>query len=175
MSIVAGGKIKLAKDAGEPIPAGWVLDKEGRDTTDPAAFFNGGTLLPFGAYKGSGLAFMLEILAGALVGAAVMDELPVWFKETKAPVNIGHLFVAIDIGHFAGAAGFRKRLAGMIAGLKARSAEGRVCLPGEQEERIEAERLREGLPVSDELWGELTKIAAAFSEPLGAQGDRRRG
>jgi LDH2 family malate/lactate/ureidoglycolate dehydrogenase len=175
MSIVAGGKIKLAKDSHEKIPLGWVLDKDGRDSDDPAAFFNGGAVLPFGGHKGYGLAFMLEMLAGVLVGAAVMDEIPVWFKETKAPVNIGHLFGAIDIERFAGADVFRERLLGMIEELKERcSSDGvcRVCLPGEVEERIEAERRKHGVPLSNELWNELKKISMAFGEPLTAEGDQ---
>ena len=91
------------------------------------------------------------VTLGALVGAAVMDEIPIWFKETKAPVNIGHLFGAIDIERFAGADVFRERLLRMIVELKERcSEEGvcRVCLPGEVEEGIEAERRKRGVPAS---------------------------
>ena len=175
MSIVAGGKIKLAKDGGQKIPKGWILDSRGRDSEDPGDFFKGGSLFPFGAHKGYGLAFMLEMLAGVLTGAAILDEIPIWFKETAAPVNIGHLFGAVDIGRFAGADFFKDRLHGMAAELKGRTLEGQagaVCLPGEVEEKIESERRQNGVPLGEELWDELMKISASFGEPLRAAGGR---
>src|SRR5665213_298803 len=71
-SAVAHGKVSLAASRGQSIPQGWVIDKDGRQTTDPAALLkNGGALLPLGAtegYKGSGLAGMVEILCGLLTG-----------------------------------------------------------------------------------------------------------
>src|SRR5258708_21650651 len=70
-SAVAAGKIQLAAARGEEIPQGWIVDSEGRQTTDPRQFRNGGALLPLGGtegYKGSGLAAMVEGLCGLLTG-----------------------------------------------------------------------------------------------------------
>src|SRR5207253_9582408 len=70
-SAVAAGKIQLAVSRGEQIPTGWIVDSEGRQTTDPKAFRKGGALLPLGGtegYKGSGLAAMVEVLCGLLTG-----------------------------------------------------------------------------------------------------------
>src|SRR5271156_2456505 len=70
-SAVAAGKIQLAAARGEEIPAGWIVDSEGRQTTDPLQFHKGGALLPLGGsegYKGSGLAAMVEVLCGLLTG-----------------------------------------------------------------------------------------------------------
>src|SRR6266699_4024563 len=70
-SAVAAGKIQLASARGEEIPRGWIVDSEGRQTTDPRQFRNGGALLPLGGtegYKGSGLAAMVEVLCGLLTG-----------------------------------------------------------------------------------------------------------
>ena len=70
-SAVAAGKINLALARGNNIPEGWIVDKEGRATTDPAAFKAGGPLLPLGGtegYKGYGLSAMIEIFSGILTG-----------------------------------------------------------------------------------------------------------
>ena len=70
-SAVAKGKVKLAQARGDAIPVGWVIDKDGTDTTDPAAIDDGGVLLPLGGdigYKGYGLAAMVEIFSGLLTG-----------------------------------------------------------------------------------------------------------
>src|SRR5271165_1785186 len=70
-SAVAVGKLTLAQARGEKIPLGWIVDSEGKHTTDPARFRPGGALLPLGGtegYKGSGLAVIVEILCGLLTG-----------------------------------------------------------------------------------------------------------
>src|SRR2546423_14979422 len=70
-SAVAAGKIQLAVARGEEIPTGWIIDAEGRYTTDPTQYRKGGALLPLGGtegYKGSGLAAMVEVLCGLLTG-----------------------------------------------------------------------------------------------------------
>ncbi len=65
---MAMGEVQVAKREGHKVPLGTGLTKEGKDTTDPAEIADGGVLLPFGGYKGSGIAMMVELLAGALVG-----------------------------------------------------------------------------------------------------------
>src|ERR1700744_763448 len=68
-SAVAAGKIALAVARNEEIPPGWIIDSEGRNTTDPTQYRKGGALLPLGCtegYKGSGLAAMVEGLCGLL-------------------------------------------------------------------------------------------------------------
>src|SRR5215831_10604742 len=70
-SAVAAGKVALAAARGEKIPTGWVVDSDGKQTTDPTRLRKGGALLPLGGtegYKGSGLAAMVEILCGLLTG-----------------------------------------------------------------------------------------------------------
>ena len=63
----ARGEVMIQKRDGKPIPEGWGIDPEGNPTTDPDAVL-AGAQLPFGGYKGSSIALMIELLAGALVG-----------------------------------------------------------------------------------------------------------
>ena len=69
-SAIAEGKIQVARNKGEQLPPGLVLDGQGRPTTDPEVFYAKppGAILPFGGHKGSGLSFFCEILAGSLTG-----------------------------------------------------------------------------------------------------------
>jgi len=70
-SAVAAGKLNVARARGKPIPLGWLLDKEGRPTTDPNAQLEGGVMLPLGGpegHKGYGLSFAVEALAAVLPG-----------------------------------------------------------------------------------------------------------
>ena len=67
-SVVAGGKVAAAHAAGKPIPADWVVDRDGEPTTDPAAFLEGGALRPMAGHKGYGIALLIETLSGVLTG-----------------------------------------------------------------------------------------------------------
>ena len=67
-SVMAQGEILLAAQRGDMLPEGVGLDADGRPTTDPRAVLDGGSILPFGGHKGSSIAFMIEIIAGALTG-----------------------------------------------------------------------------------------------------------
>ncbi len=70
-SAVAAGKIGVAVARGASVPEGWLLDKDGNPTTDPADFKKGGAILPLGGpegHKGYGLSVMVEILSGILTG-----------------------------------------------------------------------------------------------------------
>ena len=64
--MVAEGKLMVAINKGEQVPAGWIIDKHGKPTTDPKDFYDGGALLTVGAHKGSGLSIITDLLAGAI-------------------------------------------------------------------------------------------------------------
>ena len=82
LSKVARGNIVTAKQRGEKIPEGWALDEHGKPTTDPDAALRG-TMQPMGDAKGTALALMVELLAGALIGqieAVFVDQHLLLFK-----------------------------------------------------------------------------------------------
>ena len=98
-SVVAHGKIKLAHDAGQSIPLGWALDKDGNPTTDPAAALEG-ALLPFGEAKGSAISLIIDLLCGPLAGALTGPFIAPLFSETDRPQGLGHVFMAINVAAF---------------------------------------------------------------------------
>ena len=71
---MAMGEVQVAAREGHKVPIGTGLNKDGKETTDPNEIANGGVILPFGGYKGSGIAMMVELLAGALLGEAFSYE-----------------------------------------------------------------------------------------------------
>jgi LDH2 family malate/lactate/ureidoglycolate dehydrogenase len=120
-SAVAYGKIEIALRKKEPVPKGWIIDKDGHDTTNPQDMIAGGAQLPLGSeremggHKGYGLASMVDILCCVLSGAnwgpfappfALRQEIP----ERSVGKGIGHFFGAMQIDGFIDKAEFKKQI-----------------------------------------------------------------
>lgn len=152
---VANGKIKVALDKGEAFPPDMLLDKTGKPTINPADFYNGGMLLPFGSYKGYGLNLMMEIIPVLLSGFA-----PITSPDFQ-PGN-PTLMLALSIEAFTDRAYFEQEVARLLARIRqVRPAAGSagVLLPGEKETHYMAERLRDGIPLPDKTWADLCAVA----------------
>jgi LDH2 family malate/lactate/ureidoglycolate dehydrogenase len=162
MSVVAGGKIQMARERHQPVPLGWIVDAQGRPTTDPDDFVNGGALLPVGDHKGYGLALFGELLAGVLAGAAMAGQIGSNLTP-DIPTGTGHAAIAIDVRAFMPATGFAARLAELGRMIKsAPTADGvdAILLPGELEHREEVRTRRDGLELDEVIWRDLAGIAA---------------
>ena len=158
-SLVARGKIRRAQRLGEKIPLGWALDDSGAPTEDPAAALKG-TLLPIGGPKGYGLAFMVDVLAGMLSGAAFGRDIKS-FHELMGPTEVGALTLAINVERFMPLGQFRGLMKGYLDSIRgSRKAKGtaRIYLPGEieaEKEKASRERGIELRPASVELVNQL--------------------
>jgi uncharacterized oxidoreductase len=156
-SVVAEGKVRLARDAGKPIPEGWVLDARGAPATDPAALYAGGTLLPLGGregHKGYGLSLVVDLLGGILSGAGA--------GLMTREVGNGLFIQATDPEAFGPREEILERIEEFLRYVRsARPAPGvaEILLPGEPEARIEAERRRDGIPIPGPIWAEATAVA----------------
>ena len=157
-SAVAAGKVALAGARGEAVPPGWIIDADGKPTTDPNKYKQGGALLPLGGsegYKGYGLAVMVEILCGLLTGLG-------FGVEPTGRHNDGCFIAVFKVEAFRPLAEFKREVAEFARYLKATPpAEGSpgVFYPGELEHRREAERRRTGIAVEDATWGKLRQLA----------------
>jgi (2R)-3-sulfolactate dehydrogenase (NADP+) len=156
MSLVARGKIMVAAQKGEPIPADWALDAEGRATTDAKAALLG-TMQPIGGAKGAALALMVEILAAALTGSQYGFEASSFFEAKGPPPHVGQLFVVLDATALAGA-GFADRVETLCAAML---EEPGVRLPGDRRLTMRARLARDGIAVADALMEELRRRAGA--------------
>lgn len=162
MSIIARGKMRLAGLQKEPIPEGLGLDKEGCPTTDGMKVFNGGTVLPFGGPKGSGLAIWMEIMGGIFTGAAFAGDMRSLYEDFSGPQRIGHVFMAIRPDLFVSMDSFKDYMDTMIerfTGSPKAAGFEEILMPGEPEERAEAERLKTGIPLTAKVV-EMLKLEA---------------
>ncbi|MGI6037329.1 MAG: Ldh family oxidoreductase [Limnochordia bacterium] len=166
MSVVAGGKVRMAAKKGEKIPNSWIVNKEGRFSENPNDLPEG-ALLPIG-YKGYGLAVMGEVLTGVLTGAGILSEVLNWLFNPTEATRTGHMMMAIDIAAYLSVDEFKMRLEQMSAELRnTPKAEGfdRILLPGDLENERE-EELREGYLVSEPVYKDLEKLADEYDVAL---------
>ena len=99
---MAMGEVQVAKREGHKVPLGTGLTKDGKETTDPGEIADGGVLLPFGGYKGSGIAMMVELLAGALVGDNFSYETAAKDNNDAGPPSGGEFILAISPDKLSG-------------------------------------------------------------------------
>jgi LDH2 family malate/lactate/ureidoglycolate dehydrogenase len=172
-SVVAAGKLELARMKEVPVPVGWILDKDGESTTDPNEFWKGGAILPLGGaldtggYKGYGLSVMIDILAGVLSGGGFAGEL----RESVQSGGTCHFQGALLIDAFGGIATFKAIMDRMITYLKATEpAEGSsgVLIHGERELLAERERMLNGIPYHRDVVDRIGKVASDVGIPLPA-------
>jgi LDH2 family malate/lactate/ureidoglycolate dehydrogenase len=161
-SQAAGGKILVARNRRKAVPAGWLVDKEGNPTTDPNDYYAGGALLPLGGldggHKGYGLGAIVESFAGILTGLG-------WGIDPAGKHNDGSLFIAVNVAAFRPVEEFKAEVTEFAAFLKSsRPVPGvaEVLYPGEIEWRTTQARLRTGIPVEDDTWAEIRKLASTL-------------
>jgi len=94
VSVINRGKIRVATRTGKKIPEGVALDKFGKQTTDAKKAL-AGVQLPIAGFRGSGLAWMVDILTGVLTGGNHGGKVKDPFDDFSGPQNIGHLFIVI--------------------------------------------------------------------------------
>lgn len=150
LSEVARGKVMVAAKAGQAIPPGWALDKDGHPTTDAQAALEG-SMLPIGAIsspKGAMLALVVELLVTALIGANFGFEASSFFVDAGNRPGIGQAFIVVDPGALAGRERYLERVETLIVEML--KDEG-VRLPGARREALRRRAEAEGLEVSDTL------------------------
>jgi LDH2 family malate/lactate/ureidoglycolate dehydrogenase len=166
---VARGKIYLAAERGEKIPAGWAADHEGNPTFDARSAVEG-LILPMAGPKGYVISFMMDVLAGVLTGSAFGADVKGPY-EPKGRSGAGHLVIAIDVAAMADPAEYTSRVDALIE--QTRSAEraswcDAILVPGELEDRARQRLEVEGIHLAPATWETLTTIAAEMNVPLPA-------
>lgn len=169
-SAVAANKLAVYRRRNQPVPLGWIIDKDGNPTTDPNAYNEGGALLPVGGdlgYKGYGLSFMGEVFSGILTTLG-------FGLDPEGKHNDGSFIAAWRIDAFADLDWFKQQVSDFIAFIKtsppAAGSHG-VLYPGEAEKNTEARLRADGIEVEDSVWGDITgliqeyEIQAAVGDP----------
>jgi hydroxycarboxylate dehydrogenase B len=170
-SLVAEGKVLVASRGGKPVPPGSLIEPDGTLSTDPETLYgpltpetprapeNGkGALRAFGEHKGSGIAFMCEILAGVLTGGGTSGPIP---GGKRSRITNGMLSIYLDPAHF-GAQGFVQQArdyADYVKASRPATPGGEVLVPGEPEARNRADRLKNGVPLQTDTWSSIVATA----------------
>ena len=160
MSKVAAGKLVIADEAGQKIPEGLILTKDGRPTTDPGEIWKGAIMLPFAEHKGYGFAVMVEMMTAALGMSGMMSGVNSWNTQPGRDADTGHTFVVVNPAFFGGTDAFRSRVDAMIDELKrCPTQEGakEILYPGELEWRREAAALADGIELPEASEKELAR------------------
>ena len=155
-SVVADGKVRIAREKHEKIPRHWIRDKHGGVTDDPMAILDDGWLLPFGEYKGYCLQMLMELMGAVMTGSRTgLDPA----KEPPSPNGV--FAIAIDPEGFVGPEAFKQRAEEVFRGVKATTpkAGDRILIPGEPEWETREQRLRDGIPIPEETWSQIAKLA----------------
>jgi hydroxycarboxylate dehydrogenase B len=171
-SSVAEGKALVALQADKSLPQGTFVDEGGKLTGDPLSLYGvqsegiipnansgPGALRTFGEHKGSGLNFVIELLAGALTGSGVPTE-PT--DPTNRKVWNGMLSIFLSPDFFRSNDGFAGDVRSFIDFVKSTvpdANDNEVLIPGEKERLIMAERLERGLPLPEKLWLGICEIS----------------
>ena len=164
-SAVAEGKVRVARNRGDSVPGGWLIDADGNPTNDPNSLYAEppGTILPLGGslgHKGYGLNIAVELLAGALGGAGCLGQ--------DRQFRNGALLVLLDVEQLVGLDAYYEEADDYIAFVRsAATAPGfdSILMPGEIELKVKKQRMAEGVFVEDETWGQIV----ASAEQVGAE------
>ena len=173
-SVVAEGKVLVASNGGKPVPPGALIDPDGTLSSNPESLYGPlagtsvrdsaaglGALRAFGDHKGSGIAFMCEILAGCLTGGPTSGPIP---GGRRGQIGNGMLSIYLDPGHF-GAAEFAttaRDYAQYVKASRPATPGVEVLVPGEPEARTRAQRQRDGIPLQVDTWAAITQTASSL-------------
>ena len=155
------GEIQKRVAKNEKIPDGTLLDGNGKPTNDFKSFRGPprGVFLPFGGYKGSGIALITEMLGGLLSGNGAGRQ---WWNNGGHGVN-GVFLQAFAVEEFQSLDSFYDKVDELIAFIKSSQVApgfSEILLPGESGRRRESAQLKSGIELDDETWSELTELAA---------------
>jgi hydroxycarboxylate dehydrogenase B len=159
-SRIAMGKVRVARNKGERIAPDTLLDAEGKATTDPNVMYRRprGALFTFGEHKGYALAFICEMLAGAVTGSGTMRP----ERQDAESVTNGMLTIVIDPSRLVDQAWMLdeiRAMAGYVTSSPPRNPAEPVLIPGDPERGNRDKRLRDGVPIDDETWREIAAAA----------------
>ena len=160
-SMINRCKIRRASKLGNKIPYGVALDKYGNITTDANKALKG-TQLPIASFKGSGLAWMVDILSGVLTGSSHSGKTKDPFDDFTGPQNMGHLFITINPKIFVGK-NFLKEMKINISRIKRLpKAKGfsSILYPGERKNKTYRKNLNKDISIPSKILKEINELNA---------------
>ena len=160
-SMINRGKIRRASKLGQKIPYGVALDKNGNITTDANKALKG-TQLPIAGHKGSGLAWMVDILSGVLTGSSHGGKTKDPFDDFSGPQNMGHLFLTINPKLFIGKNFLNEMKKNIALVKKLPKAKGfsSILYPGERKNKTYKKNLNKDISIPTKILKEMDELNA---------------
>ncbi len=159
-SMVAEGKLQVARSEGKDLPEGYIVDKHGNPSVKTADFYDGGALLPFGNHKGYALSLMVCLLGG-LSGNFDLES-----------GAIGGLFIQVlNVEAFTSLDAYQRGVRAFLDGIKSTPpAPGfeEVLVPGDFEHRHRVHRLAHGIELPDTIYEQIRECAEQRSVSMDA-------
>ena len=163
-SVAAEGKMRVARNKGAAVPEGWLLDADGKPTTNPEGLYGlpPGVILPLGGaagYKGFGLSMVVELLAGALSPAGTS-------RPDPERGGNGIFVMALDPEQFGGVEALTSSFGVLVDWVKRppyQDGVDEVLVAGEPERRTQAAREADGVPLDDTTWEQMVEAAASVN------------
>ena len=160
-SMINRGKIRRSSKLKKKIPYGVALDKFGNITTDADKALKG-TQLPIATFKGSGLAWMVDILSGVLTGSSHSGKTKDPFDDFSGSQNMGHLFITINPKIFVGK-NFLKEMKINISRIKKLpKAKGfsSILYPGERKNKTYRKNMNKDISIPSKILKEINELNA---------------
>ncbi len=160
-SIINRGKIRRAHKLGKKIPYGVALNKSGKITTNAKEALLG-TQLPIASFKGSGLAWMVDILSGVLTGSSHGGKTKDPFDDFTGPQNVGHLFITIDPKVFVGKNFMKeiKKNIKLVKKLPKAKGFSSILYPGERKNKTYKKNLNKDISIPSKILKEMDELNA---------------
>ena len=160
-SIINRGKIRRANKLGEKIPYGVALNKSGKITTNAKEALLG-TQLPIASFKGSGLAWMVDILSGVLTGSSHGGKTKDPFDDFTGPQNVGHLFITINPNIFVGKNFMKemKKNIKLVKRLPKAKGFSSILYPGERKNKTYKKNLNKDISIPSKILKEMNELNA---------------
>ena len=160
VSVINRGKIRVAARTGKKIPEGVALDKFGKPTTDAKKAL-AGVQLPIAGFRGSGLAWMVDILSGVFTGGNHGGKVKDPFDDFSGPQNIGHLFFVMKPNLFV--ENYSKRIKENIRRIKKLpkiKGVKEILYPGQNKHRRYKKNLIKKINIPTNIAQDLKKLNA---------------
>ena len=160
VSMINRGKIRVAARTGEQIPVGVALDKFGKPTTNAKKAL-AGVQLPIAGFRGSGLAWMVDILSGVFTGGNHGGKVRDPFDDFSGPQEIGHLFITIKPNLFV--SNYNKRIKENIKRIKKLpkiKGTKEIFYPGQNKFKRYKTNLKKGIAIPKNILQDIKKLNA---------------
>lgn len=163
-SMIAEGKIKVARNKGQALPPGMVVNGRGEPSTSPEEYYATppGALLPIAAHKGFALSMFCEVFAGAMTGAGCS-------KAGIDRVANGFMVFLLDPAAFCGNEFYNNEITALgqfVKSSRLMSGFSDIQLPGEPEAREQSRRQKGGIPIDETTWEKIGAVATKHGVPI---------